>query len=122
MSVDCVRVCGNVCCVAAVVKDSVFSPGVLKYVVSLCKGCNGCCVFCLYCMGSMSVSSCRCCVCVLCASCGSQCYILHDLQFVNAGCCCSPSETYGRKWGDYNLQIFTELTVPPQAAGIVGTF
>ena len=25
-------------------------------------------------------------VCVLCASCGSsQCYILHDLQFVNAG-------------------------------------
>ena len=26
-------VCGNVCCVAAVVKDSVFSLGVLKYVV-----------------------------------------------------------------------------------------
>ena len=25
-------VCGNVCCVAAVVKDSVFSLGVLKYV------------------------------------------------------------------------------------------
>ena len=25
-------------------------------------------------------------VCVLCASCGSsQCYIMHDLQFVNAG-------------------------------------
>ena len=30
---DCVGVCGNVCCVAAVVKDSVFSLGVLKYVV-----------------------------------------------------------------------------------------
>ena len=30
---------GNVCCVAAVVKDSVFfSLGVLKYVVCLCKG------------------------------------------------------------------------------------
>ena len=34
---DCVGVCGNVCCVAAVVKD-VFSLGVLKYVVCLCKG------------------------------------------------------------------------------------
>ena len=30
-------VCGNVCCVAAVAKDSVFSHGVLKYVVCLCK-------------------------------------------------------------------------------------
>ena len=38
-------VCGDVCCVAAVVKDSVFSLGVLKYVVCLCKGCDGCCVF-----------------------------------------------------------------------------
>ena len=42
-------VCGNVCCVAAVVKDSVFfSLGVLKYVVCLCKACDGCCVFCVY--------------------------------------------------------------------------
>ena len=32
---DCVGVCGNVCCVAAVIKDSVFSLGVLKYVVSV---------------------------------------------------------------------------------------
>ena len=41
-----VGVCGNVCCVAAVVKDSVFiSLGVLKYVLCLCKGCDGCCVF-----------------------------------------------------------------------------
>ena len=39
------------------------------------------------------------------------------------GCCsCSPSETYGRKWGDSNFQILTELPVPPQAAGVVGTF
>ena len=35
----------NVCCVAAVVKDSVFSLGVLKYVVCVCKGCDGCCIF-----------------------------------------------------------------------------
>ena len=28
-------VCGNVCCVASVIKDSVFSLGVLKYVVCL---------------------------------------------------------------------------------------
>ena len=43
-----VTVCGNVCCVAAVVKNSVFfSLGVLKYVVCLCRGCDGWCVFCL---------------------------------------------------------------------------
>ena len=46
---DCVGVCGNVCCVAAVVKNSVFSLGVLKYVVCLCRGCDGCCVLCLFC-------------------------------------------------------------------------
>ena len=35
-------------------------------------------------------------VCVLCASCGSfQCYILHDLQFVNAGRGCKMRQ-YGR--------------------------
>ena len=63
-------VCGKVCCVAAVVKDGVlFSLGVLKYFVCLCRGCDGCCVFCLYCeawsckcscMGNVSVSLCRC--------------------------------------------------------------
>ena len=68
----------------------------LKCVVCLCSGCDGCCVFCLYC----EAGSCRCScmgsvnvcvmqivyVCVLCASCGSsQCCVLHDLQFVNAG-------------------------------------
>ena len=53
-----------------------FCPGVLKYVVCMCKGCDGCCVFCWYCdagscrcscMGSMSVLSCRflCHVCIL---------------------------------------------------------
>ena len=45
-----VGVCGNVCWVAAVVKNSGFlSIGVLKYVVCLCSGCDECCVFCLYC-------------------------------------------------------------------------
>ena len=50
-----VVVCGNVCCVAAVVKIVFFSLGVLKYVVCLCRGCDGCYVFCLYC----EVWSCR---------------------------------------------------------------
>ena len=90
---DCVGVCWKVCCVAAVVKDSVFSLGVLKYVVCLCKACDGYCVFCLYCdawscrcscMGSVSVSSCRCCMFVSCVHpvAHSQCCILHDFQFV----------------------------------------
>ena len=35
---DYVGVCGNVYCVAAVVKDCVFCLGVLKYVVCMCKG------------------------------------------------------------------------------------
>ena len=60
-----------VCCsdgVADVVEE-VFSLGVLRHVVCLCKGCDRCCVFCLYCeawscrcwcIGIMSVSSCRC--------------------------------------------------------------
>ena len=41
---DCVWVCGNVCCVAAVVKY-VFSLGVLKYVVCLYKEYDGCFLF-----------------------------------------------------------------------------
>ena len=45
------------------------------------------------CMGSVSVSSCRCC---MCASCGnSQCCVLHDLQFGNAGRGCK-RRPYGR--------------------------
>ena len=72
---DSVGFCGNVSCVAPVVKDCVFSLGVLKYVVCMCKGCDGCCVFCLYCeawscrcscMGSVSVSTSRCCMFVSC--------------------------------------------------------
>ena len=79
MSVVVAGICGNVCCVAAVVKGSVFNLGVLKHVVCLCKRCDGCCVFCLYCdvwscrctcMGSMSVVIQVLYVCVLCASCG----------------------------------------------------
>ena len=36
-------------------------------------------------------------VCVLCASCGSsQCCVLHDLQFVNAGRGCNTEEAYSR--------------------------
>ena len=71
----CFYVCRNICCVAAVVKDSVFGLGVLKCVGCLCKVCDVCCVFCLYCdawscmcsfMGSMNVSSCRCCMFVSC--------------------------------------------------------
>ena len=78
-------VCGNVCCVAAVVKNSVFLA--LKYVVCLCRGCDGCCVFCLYCeawscrcscMGSVSVSSCRCCMFVSC---------VHPVAVLNAAFC-----------------------------------
>ena len=43
-------VCGNVCCVAAVVENCVFfNLGVVMYVVCLCMGCDGCCLFCLYC-------------------------------------------------------------------------
>ena len=84
---DCVGVCGNVCCVATVVKDSIFSLGVLKYVVRLCKGCDGCCVFCLYCeawscgcscMVSMTVSSCRCSMFVSC---------VHPVAILNAAFC-----------------------------------
>ena len=42
---DCVGVCGNVCCVAVVVKDSVLA---LDYFAYLCKGCDEWCVFCVY--------------------------------------------------------------------------
>ena len=86
-------VCGIVCCVVAVVKDSVvFEPWSVEV----------CCVFCLYCdawscmcscIGSMSVSSCRCCMFASCGS--SQCCSLHDLQFVHAGRECK-RRPYGR--------------------------
>ena len=41
------EVCVNICCVTGIVKDQVFSLGVVKYVVCLCRGCDRCCVFCL---------------------------------------------------------------------------
>ena len=77
-------VCGNVCCVAAVVKNSVFFS---LLVVCLCGGCDGCCIFGLYCeawrrrcscMGSVSVSSCRCCMFVSC---------VHPVAVFNAAFC-----------------------------------
>ena len=38
-------------------------------------------------------------------------------------CCCLPSETYGRNGATPIFRFFfTELPVPPQAAGVVGTF
>ena len=71
-----VTVCGNVCCVSAVVKDSVFSHGVLNYVVCLCKRCDGCCVFCLYC----EAWSCRySCMNSSCSKCTSTTGALNDL-------------------------------------------
>ena len=108
---DCVGVCGNVCCIAAVVKNSgFFSLGVLKYVVCLCMGCDGCCVFCLYCeawscrcscMGSVSVSSCRCCMFVSCvhpvailnAAFGMTCSLL---MLVENAICDHTEEAYSR--------------------------
>ena len=77
---------GNVCCVAVVVKDSVFfSLGVLKYVACWCKGCDGWCVcICIETRGAIVYGKYECFVmqmlyvCVLCASCdSSQCCILH---------------------------------------------
>ena len=90
---DCVGVCGNICCVAAVVKNSVFfSLGVLKYVMdvvfSVCivrRGAVGARVWGVRVFRMQMLY-----VCVLCASCGSsQCCVLHDLQFVNAGRGCN---------------------------------
>ena len=84
---DCVGVCENVCCVAAVVKKYFFSLGVMKYVVCLCSGCDGCCVLCSYCeawscrcscMGSVIVSSCRCYIFMSC---------VHHVAVLNAAFC-----------------------------------
>ena len=44
-------------------------------------------------MGSVSVSSCMCCMFVSCGS--SQCCVLFDLQFVNAG----------RGWKRHTLEL-----------------
>ena len=89
----CSELWGNVCCVAAVLKNSgCFYLGVLKHAVCLCSGCDGCCVLCLYCEAwscRCSYGKCECFVmqmlyvCVLGASCGSsQSCVLHDLQLL----------------------------------------
>ena len=111
---DCVWVCGNVCCLAAVIKDSIFSLWVLKYVVCLCKGCDGCCAFSLCCevwscrcscMGSVSVSSCRCCMCVSCVILWqSPMQVLYDLLTFTTSS--SPSRTLVL----YNLEIIVKLS------------
>ena len=78
----------DVCCVAGVVKNSVFlALECWKYVVCLYSGFDGCCVFCLYCeawncrcscMRSVPVSSCRCCMFVSC---------VHPVTVLNAAFC-----------------------------------
>ena len=106
---DCVGVCGNVYCVAAVVKNNVFILGVLKYVVCLCRGCDGCCGLCLYCeawscrcscMGSVSVSLCRCCMCVSC---------VHPVAVLNAAFCmtCSLLMLVGGAIGGHTEEAFS---------------
>ena len=107
---DCVGVCGNVCCVSAVVKNSVFSSlGVLKYVVCLCRGCDECCVFCLYCvarscrcpcMGSVSVTSCICCMSVSC---------VYPVAVLNAAFCmtCSLLMLVNDAIGDHTEEAYS---------------
>ena len=109
---DCVGVCGNVCCVAAVVKNRVFySFGVFKYGVCLCRGCDGCCVFCLYCevwscryscMGSVSVLSCRCCMFVSC---------VHHVAVLNAAFCmtCSLLMLVEDAIGDHTEEAYSRV-------------
>ena len=74
--------CGNVCCVAFVVKICVFSFGVLDVVFSVCivrRGAVGARVWEVLVFRHADV------IC-LCTSCGSsQCCVLHYLQFVNPG-------------------------------------
>ena len=37
------------------------------------------------------------------------------------GGCCFPYRDLWKEWGDSNSDLFRELPVPPQAAGVVGT-
>ena len=109
---DC-GVCGTVCCVAAVLEDSDFGLGVLKYVVCLCKGCDGCYVFCLYC----EAWSCRCscmasvfrhayvvCLCLVCILWQSSMLRLYELQFINAGLGCK-RRSYGTGSIRHSIQV-----------------
>ena len=73
----------------------------------------------ILCVSSVNGSVCL--VCCVLVNCFSE--TIHNVWvWLLFCCCCSPSETYGRKWGDSNFQILTELPAPPQAAGVVGTF
>ena len=63
----CLDIIAHVCCVAAVVKVSVFTLGVLE--VCLCKGCDGCCVIWEVWVSSVMY---KLYVFVLCVSCGSS--------------------------------------------------
>ena len=53
----------------------------------------------------------------------TTCVSIVKLEPTTCVCCCLPSETYGRNGATpiFNF-FFTELPVPPQAAGVVGTF
>ena len=49
--------------------------------------------------------------------------IISFIKRVGLYCCCLPSETYGRNGATPIFRsFFTELPIPPQAAGVVGTF
>ena len=108
--IDCVGVCGNVCCVAALLKILEFlNLRVLKHVVCLCKRCDACCVFCLYCdawncrclcTGSMCVSSCRCCMFVS---------FVHPVAVLNATFCiaCSLLMLVGDARGDHMEEAYS---------------
>ena len=89
--------------------DLFFSPGVLRYVVCLCRGCDGCCVFCLYCeawncrcscMGRVSVSSCSCCMFVSC---------VHPVAVLNAAFCmtCSLLMLVEDEIGDHTEEAYS---------------
>ena len=58
----------------------------------------------------------------------SSSFLLNGILSLNSDvlvicCCCLPSETYGRNGATPIFRsFFTELPVPPQAAGVVGTF
>ena len=87
-----------------------FSLGVVRYVVCMCKGCDGCCALCLNCeswcshMVIMSVSSCKCfmlvsCVHIVAVLIAAFCmtctlFMLYDLHFVYAGRGCKEG-SYG---------------------------
>ena len=91
---NCVGVCGNVCSVADVVKDSDFLALECWSMLYVCvRDVMDVFLFVLWGVKQQELvyGKCECFVmqmlyvCVLCASCvGSQCCVLHDSQFLNA--------------------------------------